>query len=198
MLRDVGCAQEIGNPVQGPLRRLNPPRLRSIFVQPQMRAPIMIIRKIAFQDAVQKTSVQHDEMVQTFTEVRKDNEDMKDLEIEGGHGQEIHRYHFPQVIAQEGCPCLPRGVAWLPHYVFADGSLGDRNPQLLEFPLNARSAPERVGSRNLPNRGPALYWRLEFLPTTGGRRASPAPPHLLRTAPLTADLGLAQPGNRNR
>jgi len=43
---------------------------------------------------------------------------------------------------------------WAPSdHVFANGSLGDGNFQFLEFPVNARSAPQRVGVVYLSDEG---------------------------------------------
>ena len=49
------------------LRRLDPPKLRGIFVQTQMGPPAMIICEITFKDPAQMDCVQHDHVVQTFT-----------------------------------------------------------------------------------------------------------------------------------
>ena len=48
------------------LRRLHPPALRSIFVQTKMTSGCMIVSKIAFQDAMQMSTVEHQHMVQAL------------------------------------------------------------------------------------------------------------------------------------
>ena len=54
------------------LRWLHRPKLRSIFIQPQVRGPAMIIGLVTLKDTVQVSSVQHDHMVQAFTPERTD------------------------------------------------------------------------------------------------------------------------------
>ncbi len=71
--------------------------------------------------------------------------------MEGGHREKIHRDHLPEVVAQEGGPGLAAGTTWLAHHIFANGSLGHANPQLEQFAMDTRSAPEGVGSGHLPN-----------------------------------------------
>ena len=46
---------------------LNPSALGSLFVQTQMRAPVVIIRKILFEEMVQMRAAQNNDMIQTFT-----------------------------------------------------------------------------------------------------------------------------------
>ena len=47
-------------------------KLQSIFIQPQVRAPAMIIGQVTLKDTVQVSSVRHDHMVQAFTPERTD------------------------------------------------------------------------------------------------------------------------------
>ena len=49
------------------LERLNPATFGSIFVQTQVRAPVVIIRKILLQEVVQMRAAQNNDMIQTFT-----------------------------------------------------------------------------------------------------------------------------------
>ena len=49
------------------LGQLNPSALGSIFVQTQVRAPVVIIRKILFEEMVQMRAAEDNNMIQTFT-----------------------------------------------------------------------------------------------------------------------------------
>ena len=49
------------------LGQLNPSGAGSIFVQTQVRAPVVIIRKVVFEEVVQMKTVEHNDMIQTFT-----------------------------------------------------------------------------------------------------------------------------------
>ena len=51
---------------------LDSPRPRGIFVQTQVRAPVVIIRKVVFEEVVQMRTVEHNDMIQTFTSDRTD------------------------------------------------------------------------------------------------------------------------------
>src|SRR5450759_4683015 len=72
------------------------------------------------------------------------------LEPNGGHGEEVDGHHRLHVVLEEGPPCLRR---WIPtaDHVFAHAGLADVNAELEEFPVDARSAPNRVLAAHLPN-----------------------------------------------
>ena len=49
------------------LGQLNPSALGSIFVQTQVRPPVVIIRKILFEELVQMRAAENHDMIQAFT-----------------------------------------------------------------------------------------------------------------------------------
>ena len=88
------------------------------------------------------------------------------------------------MIAQEGCPFLGRGPTRLPDHVFADGSLGDANSQFLEFPVNARCAPQRFGAVHLLDQGNDVRGNG---PPAGFARTTLPPPKEAKTRSMPLD-----------
>jgi hypothetical protein len=86
------------------------------------------------------------EVEDSATLVGKDDEDVKNLEGEGGYGKEIHRYHLSEVIPQESSPFLVRGTRRPTDHVLGDGSLRESDAQLEQLAVNPGSAPEWIGT----------------------------------------------------
>lgn len=85
--------------------------------------------------------------------MRQDEENVKDLEAEGGHRQKLHRNHLSEVLAQEALPILGRGTLRSPDHVFGDGSLGHGEAQLGQLAVDTRRAPQWIGPGHLPDQG---------------------------------------------
>ena len=68
---------------------------------------------------------------------------VKDLETEGGHGEEVDGAQLRDVILQKGAPGL-RGRFAAAHHVFADAALADVDAQLEQITVNAGCTPTRI------------------------------------------------------
>ena len=85
--------------------------------------------------------------------VGQHQEYVQDLEPDGRHGEEVDRDHGLEVILEEGAPGL-RGRPPVAHQVFAHAGLADVDAELEQFPVNARSAPERILPAHLADQIP--------------------------------------------
>jgi len=77
--------------------------------------------------------------------------DIQQPKREGGKREEIHGYHLVEVIVQEALPGLGTAASGWANDVFANRPLGDAKAQFEQFPVNAGSAPKRIGSTHLPD-----------------------------------------------
>src|SRR6267378_4516834 len=65
---------------------------------------------------------------------------VKDLEPDGGHGEEVDREQLLGMVFQEGAPSLRRRFA-AAHHIFADTALPDVDAQFEQFAVDARCTP---------------------------------------------------------
>src|SRR5664279_1669677 len=82
--------------------------------------------------------------------VSQHQEHVQHLKANGRHREEVDRNRGLHVVFQEGPPCLRRRIPTADH-VFAHAGLADVNAEFEEFPVDTRSAPERVLAAHLPN-----------------------------------------------
>src|SRR5262245_20330263 len=75
--------------------------------------------------------------------MRKDDKDEEDFKPNGGDGEEVDSRKLRNVIVEERSPCL-RWRFWTSDHVFGNRGLRDLNPQLHQFAVNPRCAPNRV------------------------------------------------------
>ena len=87
--------------------------------------------------------------------VSERDEDEEDAEPSGGHGEEVERDQVPDVIGQERAPRLQRRRTALREQA-GDGALSDVNSQLLQFAVDSRRSPERIGLSHSYDEGPDL------------------------------------------
>ena len=83
-------------------------------------------------DPNQLASVMHD-----------DRQAIEQLETDGRYDKHVDGTDIRGVIAQEGFPALRRGPASSDH-VLGDSRLGDVEPELEEFSMNTRRAPQWI------------------------------------------------------
>jgi hypothetical protein len=69
---------------------------------------------------------------------------------DGGHDEEIGRYHLIHMIGEE-CPPGLGGRAAAARHVSGHGRLTDVDAELQEFTVDSRCTPERIGLRHLAN-----------------------------------------------
>jgi hypothetical protein len=75
--------------------------------------------------------------------VSKHQEDIQQMEPDGGHGEEVYRYYALHVILKEGPPSLGRRFS-LSNHVFGYRCFGNLNAQLVQLAVNAWCTPARV------------------------------------------------------
>jgi hypothetical protein len=113
--------------------------------------------------------------------VPEDDQDVQQTETHRRHDEEIHGGNTCRVIVKE---CLPgrRPPSLAPRHVLGDGRLLDFDPELQEFTMNARRAPQPVGEAHLADQVPDLQWNLwsaatrARLPAPVQAEAGPMPP----------------------
>jgi hypothetical protein len=61
------------------------------------------------------------------------------------HGEEINRYQFAEMVVEKG---LPRLTGWPPEpsQNSGDGAFRDRDTKHLQFAMNPRRTPQRIGN----------------------------------------------------
>src|SRR5207249_9133618 len=87
--------------------------------------------------------------------VGKHDEDEQNAQARGGNREEIDGDEVPDVIGQERAPRLRRRGATLREQA-GDGALSDVDSQLLQFAMDSRCAPERIGLSHSSDEGPDL------------------------------------------
>src|ERR1700730_14557172 len=92
----------------------------------------------------------HVEMDDTAALVSHDQEHVKDLKADGGHGEEVDGDHGFHVIVEERPPSLRRRLA-MTDQVFADAGLADVDAELEEFTVYPGRAPQRIVSAHFPD-----------------------------------------------
>src|SRR5947209_3381472 len=92
--------------------------------------------------------VGHIQMDDTAAVVGEDNEDEQNAEGRRWDREEVHRRTLREVRSQKGAPSR-RGRRRSPAEILGDGRFGDVDAQLLEFAVNTRRAPERIGPTHL-------------------------------------------------
>ena len=103
-------------------------------------------------------------------------------------GEEIHRHEGGEVVREEGPPRLGRRTRPL-RQQSRHGALGDRNPQLPEFAVDARGAPQRIGGCHVGEESGDV--RVERGPTRAvASRALSPPPTQPSAMPSDDGLGL--------
>src|SRR6266704_4527658 len=75
---------------------------------------------------------------------------VKDLEPDGGHGEEVDRDELLGMVLQEGAPSLRRRFA-AAHHIFADTALSDVDAQFEQFAVDARCTPTGIVPAHLAN-----------------------------------------------
>ena len=113
------------------------------------------------------------EVKHSASTMRQDDQDVKDLESEGGDGEEVDGNHPVEVIAKKGLPVGRRWAARARDHVFGNASLGNVEPELEQFPVDSRSTPQRIGAAHLPDQLDGL-WAHRLAPGFTGS-AFPAP-----------------------
>ena len=89
--------------------------------------------------------------VQDATPVMGQNQKyVKDLEPDGGHGEEVDRDQLLGMVLQEGAPSLRRRFA-AAHHIFADTALRDVDAQLEQFAVDAGCTPTGILPADLAN-----------------------------------------------
>ncbi len=73
----------------------------------------------------------------------QNQKDVKNLETEGGHGEEVDGDQLPEVIVQKGAPGLRRRLA-AAHHVFADAALADVDTEFAQLAVDAGCPPTRI------------------------------------------------------
>src|ERR1700726_1879070 len=89
------------------------------------------------------------------------------------------------MVVKESLPGL-RPPSPAPRHVLGDRRLRDLDPELQQFPMDPRCAPQPIGQAHLPDQAPHLNWTLG---TTATRAALPAPVQP-ETGPMPADDSL--------
>ena len=90
----------------------------------------------------------HSEMHRTSAVMAENHEGEQELERDGGYDEEVQGDQVLGVILEKGPPRLG-GRFPLSDHVFGDGCLRHLDSNLQRFPMNARSAPARVGEAHL-------------------------------------------------
>src|SRR5262245_12067364 len=75
--------------------------------------------------------------------MRENDKNEEDFKPNGLDGEEVDGRKLRNVIVEEGSPCL-RWRLWPSDHVFGNRGLRDLNPQLHQFAVNPRCAPNRV------------------------------------------------------
>jgi hypothetical protein len=85
--------------------------------------------------------------------MRKHDQDKQDPKCRRRHRKEVNRYKFSDVVVQERSPRLRRRLrsSWHPS---RHGSFRDVDPELEEFTVYSRCAPQRIGCRHLADQLP--------------------------------------------
>ena len=63
------------------------------------------------------------------------------------HGKEIDGHHLTEMVVEKGLPRLTRWPAE-PSQNSGDGAFGDRDAEHLQFAMNPRCTPQRIGGRH--------------------------------------------------
>jgi hypothetical protein len=107
---------------------------------------------------------------------------IKKIQTDGRDDEQVHSGNFRGVVAQKRPPSLAWWAASLDH-VLGNGGLSDFKPELEQFAMDARRAPERIFHAHPPDQRTEV--RLDFrppsprtgLPTPVIAKASPMPTH---------------------
>jgi len=78
------------------------------------------------------------------------NEDEKDAEASGGHGEEVDRDQVANVVSEERPPCL-RGLGRTLGHEAGDRTLGDVDAELQQLAVDAGRTPQGIGRGHLPD-----------------------------------------------
>ena len=103
------------------------------------------------------------------------------LKADRRHDQEVHGGDACRMVVQESLPGL-RPPSPAPRHVLGDGRLSDFDPELQQFAMNARCAPQPVGQAHLSDQAPDLHRNLwptatrARLPAPVQSKARPMPP----------------------
>ena len=84
--------------------------------------------------------------------VGENDEDEQDTEAGGGHGEAVDRDHVGDMVGEERAPGL-RGLGAPLRHEPGDGALGDIDPELREFPVDARRTPQGIRGGHLSHKG---------------------------------------------
>src|SRR5207302_2949152 len=109
----------------------------------------------------------HREMNRTSAVLIENHKDEQELERNRWDNEEICRNQVLGVILEKGSPRLG-GRFPVPDHVLGDCCLRHLNTEFQEFPMNARSAPARVGETHVPDEIPNFrrYRRATFATPT--------------------------------
>ena len=75
---------------------------------------------------------------------------VKDLEPDGGHGEEVDRNQLLGMVLQEGAPSLRRRFA-AAHHIFADTALSDVDAEFEKFAVDPWCTPTGILPGHLAN-----------------------------------------------
>jgi hypothetical protein len=83
--------------------------------------------------------------------MRKNQDDLEHLKVEGGNGQEIDRNHAAAVMAKESFPVVGRATTGAWDHIVGDGSWREGDPELDQLAVNSGSTPQWIGAIHFPN-----------------------------------------------
>ena len=93
----------------------------------------------------------HDiEMQHPAAMMRKDQEDVEHLKVDGGDGEEIDGNHVGKVVAKESFPVVGRATAAAWDHIVGDGSLRYGDAELEQLAVNSWSTPQRISAIHFP------------------------------------------------
>ncbi len=87
--------------------------------------------------------------------VAQNDQHKKDSQGRGWNCEGIKRDYFLAMVLEKRPPRLRWRPTALDH-VLRDRCLGDLDPEFLQFPVNSRGTPERIGPAHTPNQVPDL------------------------------------------
>src|SRR6516164_3585834 len=99
-------------------------------------------------------------------------EDEQHFDRDGGHSEEIGRYHLTEMVMKKGLPRLAWWAAKAPQNA-GDGALGDGDAEHLQFAMDPRCTQEGVGDRHLFDQSANLHDGCGSPPTTTMRFGQP-------------------------
>ena len=101
----------------------------------------------------------HRERYQPPALMPENDQDEEQLETNRRHDQEIHGGDAGRMIVQKGLPSL-RPPSPVPRHILGDRRLRDVDPELEQFAMDSRRAPQPVGQAHVADQTPDLDWNL--------------------------------------